>query len=272
MDGLYHVSWALDAALPQKIANQRADLLTAANLGLNLMAVSHLGDLKATGRLLDLAASRGMMLIIEDLSPTEAKSLSVKPAFLAHAVMDDANRKTVEQVQAACTASTVMPRYASIGPGFADDCARYYGLPDGMGVQSYTYPDESLATSLSIWQTARRNADAAGVRLIANTQLHDAYGGAPSAEWIRAQTWVAAAAGCDDILGYTMLDQGGALSKPLLTAFAAACAEVRSLTSGRATCTVTNDQLTATWPAGVSVVIDLSKGRVLSLKRRKEKS
>ncbi|ULH17329.1 hypothetical protein MF271_19255 (plasmid) [Deinococcus sp. KNUC1210] len=269
--GLYQVAWAAPGAPAQQLARQRADLLTTANAGLSLFHTSHLGNLSMTRTLLDLAQARGVAVILEDVSVADMRTLGTHPALLAHSVADDANAKPLASVQALCSAQMLVPRYLSHGPSLRESHAELYGLAEIVGVQSYVFPAEQLLASYLVWTQARQNADAAGVRVFANSQLHSIGGERPTTEQIRAQVWVAAATGLDGLLGYTLLDGAGTLKPDLLTAFSAACAEVRWLASGRSANVLSDDRLTLTarWPAGVSVQLDLSEhARVVQLKRR----
>ncbi|GGR16995.1 hypothetical protein [Deinococcus ruber] len=269
--GFYGVSWGFPGTPAQQIARQRLDLTAAADAGCSLAHLSHLGNVKATRQLLDLAWSRGMSVILEDLGPDDVRTLASHPALLAHSVADDANARPLASVQAMCSAETLTPRYLSHGPTLDDSQAELYPLAEIIGVQSYVYPNEQLLASYRVWTQARSNADAAEVRVFGNSQLRSIGWGAPTAEQIRAQVWVAAATGLDGLLGYAQLDKNGTIGTGQSKAFTQACAEVNALTSGRAQVALSPDSLTLTanWRAGVSVQVDLSeKAHVLNIKRR----
>jgi hypothetical protein len=270
LHGFYDVSWGASGSQAQKIARQKASLTSAANLGANLMHLSHLQDLKATGLLLDVAAAHGVSVILEDILPADIRALSTKPALLAHSVADDANVKPLATVQAACTASDCLPRYLSHGPSLKDSHPELYGVSEIVGVQSYPYPTEQLLSSYLVWSAARQNADQAGVRVFGNAQLHSVGDGKPTAEQVRAQVWTAAVCGLDGLLAYTLLDDAGPADPLLVKAFTAACAEVGALCSGRPQVNLAPNKLslTASWPGGVRLALNLDKGRVTSLSRR----
>ncbi|WP_161881955.1 hypothetical protein [Deinococcus alpinitundrae] len=122
-----------------------------------------------------------------------------------------------------------------------------------------------------MWQAARQNADKAGVQAIGNSQLHPLGPDQPrpTPQQIRAQVWVAAAAGLDGLLGYSLLSAEGVLPVALELAFLQACQEVNGLTAGRpASASTFGNLLTATWLGGVSVTVDLQRSEVLKLKTR----
>ncbi|GAA4015744.1 hypothetical protein GCM10022631_29970 [Deinococcus rubellus] len=268
--GFYHNANHAPGSIAAQKAAQRTALIRAAGFGCNLMFLSHLGDAGFSKTLLSLAATRGMTLTLEDVVGSDLTVLQTLPNFI-HAVCDDANRQPLGSVQAMAGGSRVARRYISIGPGIKTPCVEYFSCTEDVGVQSYPFPTESLWASWLVWSAARVNADKAGVQAIGNSQLHALDEGQPrpTPEQIRAQTWVAAAAGLDGLLGYSLLDAGGPLPVALEMAFVSACQEVSGLTAGRPLkASVVGNLLTASWAGGVSVTVDLEKCTVVKLKTR----
>ena len=272
MYGYFGVSWQGGADHKGRVARQRRDLHRAAASGCSLMHLSHLGDVVATRSLLDLAHDLGVAVILEDLERADAALLAGHPAFLALNVGDDANTKPLDAVRGACLAAPAgLPRYLSMYHEPDKPRPDLFGLAEIVGMESYTATKGPLSVAYTAWTAGRQFADRAGNRFFAVLQVHDIGSGLPSADYVRAQVWLAAACGADALLAYTMLDGGGPVAPHLHEAFVASAAEVQALTSGRARVTARADlgSLTATWPGGVSALLSLgADARVLNLNRR----
>lgn len=271
--GFYQVSWAESGTDPH--IRQRTDLTRAANAGCTVLHMSHLQDVGRTRSLLNLAQSRGVGLILEDLVGADLEELQAHPALRFHSIRDDANvprlvngvrqteAESLTALQAACDASPAARRYISIAGSFADAERACYGRSEAIGFQTYPWPDDGgLPTSWRLLSQARQIADAHGQLLYANLQTYDNGSGYPPTVWVRGQAWVAAAAGVDGMLAYAMLDQNGVVPQDVFTAFCRAGAEIRGLTSGRARAAwVEGNVLHAQWNS-VRAQVDLPTGNV----------
>jgi len=276
LHGAYHVAWENPGTTAEKIAAQMRDLRTVAGAGMNLFHTSHLEDIAATRRLLNTARTLGVLVILEDVNPSERAAFLGHPALLALNVADDANRLQTPQTLAA---ETQVPgaRYMSIG--VTDDGAEWtYGHSEVIGLQTYPYPYEQLAYYWPKLIQARELADKHGQRLYANLQAHHnnhrdketgelAY---PKAEQIRALAWLSAAAGVDGVLWFAQVWKGGRMPPAVWQAVRAVTLEMRRVTVGRPAVTLDGERLTAVWPGGGRVVIDLTENRVLSVEARLE--
>lgn len=273
--GIYHYSHALTGTLAERLAEQRADVTAASNLGLDCVYMSHLQDIPGTRRLLDHLRSRGMTAWLEDVHPTERAALASHPALQGLAVADDANdlgkHGTREAMYALCAPAEAhgQRRYISIRATEQEPNGWTYGHTEAIGLQVYPLPTEKLLWYWPIMTTARTQADQHGQALWVNAQLHrnaDPRNRLPTADEVRAQGWTAAAAGADGLLWYTMLDQLGRATPELLRAVRDVTAELKAGVSGRPL-EVALDRhiLRARWAGGTRVEIDLQANRVLSL-------
>ena len=235
--------------------------------------------------LLREAQRRGVRLILEDVRdlPAEVRrQLAAHPALASFGVADDANGKTDAELAAACDPreATGTARYISIGASADQPNARCYGLSEQIGVQIYPYqfadsnpktqPSESLRDYWPVMVEARKNADLHNQMWIANLQIHRNYSERhPTPEQVEALAWAAKAAGADGALWYAILDNdpAGAMWAPaeLIDAVRDVTAATR-LTPGRpASCTLDGAVLTASWPGGTRVQVDLAANQVLSV-------
>ncbi|GAA4015801.1 hypothetical protein GCM10022631_30070 [Deinococcus rubellus] len=253
--GFYSCEPWTPATRAQVAANQLTDLARAAAAGATLLHFAHLQDVGHTRHLLNMARIWGIGIILEDLVEPDLSALISHPALLMLNVQDDANTQPLDVVTRKAAASQVLPRYLSMGPTEQNPRAEYYGLTEALGLQSYVFPGWLMGSYL-VWSAARVQADKAHTYLIGNSQLHNAWKRAPTPVEVRAQTWVAAATGCDALLGYALRSSSGEITPDIFAAYVSACREVQNL-PGRATCSVTGTQLTAQWP-GLRVVIELS--------------
>lgn len=294
MHGLYHVVWAVDA-LKRRRAQLDAVLITAAK-NLDTLYTAYLwlppaergqrpalDDLDWTLHVLNEAQRRGVKVIFEDTPPEVRHRLAAHPALLAFGLADDANTKDPDKLRALChpTQAPGARRYISIGATPQQPNAHCYGLSELIGVQVYpfqfassdpaTQPAESIIHYWPILTAARATADLHGQRLIANLQIHRNYSQRhPTPEQVRVLAWAAMAAGVDGILWYALLDNdpSGPMWAPteLTSAVRDVTAEIRAGTSGRPThCTLDGHILTAEWPGGTRVQLDLQANRVLGL-------
>ncbi len=272
MYGVYHVAWDNPGSTAEKIAAQMRDLRTVAGAGLTLFHTSHLQDVAATKRLLNTARTLGVLVLLEDVHPSEQATVAGHPALLALSVADDANTKTPAELARLTQAPGV--RYISIG--VTDDGAAWtYGQSEALGLQTYPFPFEPLSYYWPKLVQARALADGEGQRLLANLQAHhnwhkDKAGQYvyPTAEQIRALAWLSAAAGVDGVLWFAQVWAGGRMPPAVWQAVRDVTLEVRRVGGGRAAVKLDGDTLTAVWPGGGRVVIDLAGNRVLSVEGR----
>lgn len=269
--GAYTVPSWVNRSQGDRLTQRRCDLRTVAAAGLNLLHCGYLEDAGAARSLLDLAGDLGVSIIFEGVLGRDLALVANHPALLAVNVSDDANLKKPADVQTACNLAGSVPRYLSMFPAWNDPRPALYGPAEIVGAQSYVFGGtETLGSAYVVWKAAREQADRAGVRVFANSQLHSIGGPLPTAEQVRAQTWLAAVCGLDGVLAYTLAQGETRVDPAIWAAYTAACAEVRSFASGRPVINLAPDgvRLVARWPGGIELVLDLAKSRVVKLQRR----
>lgn len=208
--GMYHVSWAGNAA------KRLRDLNAIANLGFNTVNMTMFdpeGDVAGFTKVLDTAQSRGMKVLIEDFNAKSIASLKSHPATLGWMIADDCNNLiTPQELEKRHRATkTLDPNhltYTSMAISFANSHTAYFGRADAVGNQSYPIDGgDPLNVVYPVMQKLVAEATQKGTLPIANLQsFRWSNGRYPTAPELNNMTNQALAAGVKGILYYTYLD------------------------------------------------------------------
>ncbi|WP_156952925.1 hypothetical protein [Deinococcus frigens] len=215
--GMYHVSWAGNAA------KRLRDLNAIANLGFNTVNMTMFdseGDIAGFTKVLDAAQNRGMKVLIEDFSAKSIASLKGHPATLGWMIADDCNNLvTPLELEKRHRATKALDAdhltYTSMAISFANSHTDYFGRADAVGNQSYPIDGgDAISVVYPVMQKLVAEAAQKGTLPIANLQSFRWENGRyPTAPELNNMTNQALAAGVKGILYYTYLDSTNDLAK-----------------------------------------------------------